>query len=427
MNGRKIMACLISVVTACSVAGVSAANAQTTRPAPPSGNASTMDVSKGELFRQGGSSYPRLIKLEHSGDATGHMMASMTTYVDNAGRAVIYESSDDGASFRQVGEIRDPAGENKKGVCCSTLYELPSAVGDMPAGTLLWAGTFGVGDDADQRHASIRMWRSDDHGRTWNYMSNVVTPPQGPGVWEPEFTVAADGSLVALYSDDMDPVHDQKMVEVRSKDGRTWTDRTDIVMNSKFTVRPGMAGVRRLPDGTFVMAYEVCNYDPHHLCPTFMRTSVDGWNWGDPMNLGTEIVSDNKTYPTHTPTITWAPGGPDGRLVMAYQVLQNPDGTPAPGDGNTLLVNDNPKNLRSGWREIPSPVQIKYSRGSDCRNFSPTLAPSADGQSVVHIATDYIKYIGGPCEAFFGKGPIDGQHAAESGQHDHKLLGPPAP
>lgn len=421
MNSRKVLACLISLLAAFSMIGFRqlAAGAAPPQPAPPPGGPSTSDVNRGQLLRQGGSSYPRLVKLANSGPANGRMLASMTTYVDNAGRAVFYESQDDGGSFQQVGEIRDPEGENTKGVCCSTLYELPKPVGDMPAGTLLWAGTFGVGADADQRQSSIRLWRSNDQGRTWSYVSNVVTPPPGPGVWEPEFTVSAQGDLVAFYSDDMDPKHDQTMVEVRSKDGRIWTDPTIIVQNAKFTVRPGMAGVRQLPDGTYVMAYEVCNYDPKHLCAAFMRTSQDGWNWGDPNNLGVEIKSSNNTYPVHTPTITWVPGpGPDGRLVMAYQVLQNPDGSPAPGDGYTLLVNDNPRNLAAGWREIPSPVQIRYSRGSDCRNFSPTLVPTSDGKSVVHIATDYIKYIGGPCEAFFGKGPIDGGNGqmAASGQ-----------
>ena len=414
MNGRRIRAGAATALAALLVTGLCYGMAQADEPA-----AAPMDVNQGEMFRQGGSSYPRLVRLQHSGPANGRVLASMTTYVDKAGRAVIYESGDDGKSFEQVGEIRDPEGENTKGMCCSTLYELPRAVGDMPAGTLLWAGTAGVGADADTRTSSIRLWRSDDHGRTWNYLSNVVTMPPGPGVWEPEFTVTADGQLAAFYSDDMDPNHDQKMVQVRSADGVHWTDQRDAIKDDRFRVRPGMAGVRQLPDGSYVMVYEMCNYDPVQICTVFMRTSRDGWDWGDPRDPGTEIVSDTGGQPLGTPTISWTPGtDPNGRLILAYQMLGGDNGGLAPGNGRTLMVNDHPSDLAHGWREVPAPVQIEHNQGSDCRNFSPTTLPTSDGRSVIHLATDYEKYIGGPCEAYFGTGPIDGDagQAGETGQ-----------
>lgn len=406
MKGRKVRTYLATTFSVLMLFG--AHQVASGAEPPPADGAGATDVDRGELFRQGGSSYPRLVRLERGGVANGRIMASMTTYVDNAGRAVFYESRDDGATFQQVGEIRDPAGENQKGMCCSTLYELPERVGDMPAGTLLWAGTAGIGADADERRSSIRLWRSDDHGRNWEYLSDIVSAPVGPGVWEPEFTVSAEGDLVAFYSDDMGSEHDQKLVQVRSRDGRNWTDSRDTVKNDKFTVRPGMSGVRQLPDGTYVMVYEVCNYDPVHICTVWMRTSRDGWDWGDPHDLGTEIVSDSGTQPLGTPTIAWAPGkNPNGRLLLAYQMLGGDNGGFAPGNGRTLMVNDNPSDLSSGWREFPAPVQISYNQGSTCRNFSPSMVPTLDGESVVHITTDFERYIGGPCEAFFATGPID--------------------
>ncbi|GAB3275014.1 sialidase family protein [Parasphingorhabdus pacifica] len=405
MNGRKVRACLAIALSAVLVTG---GHQVASGAAPPTeGDAGATDVEKGEMFRQGGSSYPRLVRLEHGGLANGRILASMTTYVDNAGRAVFYESWDDGATFEQVGEIRDPAGENAEGMCCSSLYELPERVGDMPAGTLLWAGTAGIGADEDERRSSIRLWRSDDHGRSWEFVSNVATAGVGPGIWEPEFTVSEQGDLVAFYSDDMGSEHDQRLVQVRSRDGINWTEPEDTVKNDEFTVRPGMSGIRRLPDGTYVMVYEVCNYDPVHTCTVWMRTSRDGWDWGDPYDLGTEIVSESGTQPLGTPTIAWAPGdGPNGRLLLAYQMLGNDDGGFAPGNGKTLMVNDDPSDLSSGWREFPAPVRISHNEGSTCRNFSPSMVPTRDGASVVHITTDYEKYIGGPCEAFFATGPI---------------------
>ncbi|GAA3355958.1 sialidase family protein [Saccharopolyspora gregorii] len=422
MNGKKARAGAATALSVLLLAGWYQASAWAD---PPATDPVPMDVSKGEMFRQGGSSYPRLVRLENGGLANGRVLASMTTYVDNAGRAVIYESTDDGKSFQPVGEIRDPAGENAKGMCCSTLYELPRQVGDMPAGTLLWAGTAGVGDDEETRTSSVRLWRSDDHGRNWTFMSDVVAKPPGPGIWEPEFTVSAEGDLVAFYSDDMDPAHDQKMVQVRSKDGITWTDERDAIKQDEFRVRPGMAGVRQLPDGTYVMTYEMCNFDPVHTCTVWMRTSPDGWDWGDPYDPGTEIVSDTGGQPLGTPTIAWAPGDdPNGRLVLAYQMLGGDEGGWAPGNGRTLMVNDHPSDLSTGWREIDAPVHIDHNQGSTCRGFSPSVLPTEDGKSLIHVVTDFEKYIGGPCEAFFGTGPIDGDGDAATANTGRTPLDP---
>ncbi len=406
MRGRKL---LVSLVSALSLVLVTVPTGAADEPPP-----GAADVDKGKQFREGGSSYPRAIKLRHSGPLTnGKILVSTTTYQNEAGFPVFYESNDDGRSFRQISEIRDPAGENRQGMCCSTLYELPQQVGDMPAGTLLWAGTAGIGLDEEQRQSSIRLWRSDDHGKTWSYVSDIANPPQGPGVWEPEFTVSAQGDLVAFYSDDMDPNHDQKMVQTRSQDGVHWTEPKDTFKDDRFAVRPGMAGVRQLPNGTYLMTFEACNYDDQRLCAVYIKTSQDGWNWGDPREFGTEIKTDTGKYPMHTPTLSWIPGPGQGKLVLAYQILADESGAPVEGNGRTLLVNDDPTNLESGWREIPSPVQIKHNRGSDCRNFSPTVAPIDGGASVLHLTTDFIDYIGGPCELFYGTGPVDGQPGAE--------------
>ena len=73
---------------------------------------------------------------------------------------------------------------------------------------------------------------------------------------------------------------------------------------------------------------------------------------------------------------------------------------------------EDPDDLGGPWKEIPSPVQISYNQGSSCRNFSPSLLAGEDGESMIHVATDFEHYIGGPCEAFYGVGPIDGGTAA---------------
>src|SRR5690242_12557652 len=180
-----------------------------------------------QLLYPDGASYPRVIRLEHSGAANGRVLASVGT-VDGSALGVIMESLDGGETFHQVGSIADPDGADGRGMCCGTLFELPSPVGDMPAGTLLWAGTFGYKVPEADRHTTQRLWTSRDIGRTWTFRSDIATSPNQYNAWEPELSVAADGRLVAHFSDESDkPNHDQKLVRVRSADGITWTDYSE--------------------------------------------------------------------------------------------------------------------------------------------------------------------------------------------------------
>lgn len=350
------------------------------------------------LLYEGGASYPRVIRLEHSGPANGRVLASVGT-VDGSALGVILESTDQGATFHQVGSIADPEGANGRGMCCGTLFELPSQVGDMPAGTLLWAGTFGYKVPAADRHTKQRLWISRDLGRTWTFRSDIATSPNEYNAWEPDFSVAADGQLVAHFSDESDkPNHDQKLVRVRSADGVTWTDYRETVKNPDFFVRPGMAGVRRLADGTYFLVYEVCNLAAQPMCSVYFRTSTDGWEYGDPLDLGTSVRTTDGKWMRHTPTIAI---GPTGTIVLAAEMLVNADGSKADGNGKTLLVNEN--NGTGPWREIPAPVQVPSPDNHGCMNFSPSLLVTPDGGNVLELATDVVD---GVCHAFYATGPI---------------------
>lgn len=348
------------------------------------------------IFDGGASSYPRVIKLEHSGAANGRVVGSVTSDVDGSQVGIILESTDNATSFHQVATIKDPEGANGRGMCCGTLYELPIQVGDMPAGTLLWATTAAYKPPAAQRHTKQRLWESRDHGHTWTFKSDIDTSPNKYNAWEPDLSVSTDGYLVANWADETDkPNHDQKLVQARSADGITWTDKRDTVKNADFYVRPGMPGVRRLKDGTYFMVYEVCNLD-EPLCSAYYRTSADGWNYGDPLDLGTGIRTADGKYPRHTPTISV---GPTGQIVFASEMLVNADGSHAPNNGTALLVND--ANGAGPWREIPAPVPVPDPNNEGCRNFSPSLIAGAD--SVFEVATDNID---GVCTALFATGPI---------------------
>src|ERR1700761_4065074 len=114
-----------------------------------------------------GSFYPRVIRL-----ANGMLLTSLTTNIGRDGVGVIEASVDDGQSFQQVAQIRDPTAAAGGSVCCATLFQLPSRVGDLPAGTVLWAASTGSGVPASKRTSRERLWASSDDGLSWRFVSD---------------------------------------------------------------------------------------------------------------------------------------------------------------------------------------------------------------------------------------------------------------
>lgn len=344
--------------------------------------------------------YPRALRLEHNGDANGRVLASAVTFDRGNGLGAIHESTDDGQTFAQVGTVADPEAGGDQGLCCATLYELPQQVGSLPAGTLLWAAS--VGQSEPDRRMALRVFRSNDVGRTWEYLSTVATAPNDRGLWEPEFSLDAEGNLVCHYADETDGFHSQKLVAARTSDGVAWRDHRDTVASTLAPDRPGMPVVRKLPDGTYYMSYEICAPAGQFACVAHYRTSPDGWDWGDPAHLGFRPETADGKYFKHAPNIAWAPepGNPQGRLLMVGQVMFNADGTRAAGNGKTVWTNSD--SGRGPWREIPAPVAVDFDTIDFCPNYSSALLPSTDGSRFLEIATDYD---GGVCKPYYATGP----------------------
>ena len=152
----------------------------------------------------------RVVRLEHASRPEERQWLVATALVPAGGKhANVYLADRDGAPFRQIGEITDP--EFGSGVCCGTLYELPRQVGSLQAGTLLWAAS--VGKKAERM--AIRIYRSEDEGRSWSYLSEIRAANPG-GIWEPEFTLGSDGALILFFSDETNPAkHSQTIKKVR--------------------------------------------------------------------------------------------------------------------------------------------------------------------------------------------------------------------
>lgn len=140
------------------------------------GNGTAVYVSDNEAtFDPGGATYSRIICLKNSGSGNGTLLCTfdqlknVTVSMDD-GTSVskqvypIYKSTDNGDNWQLISNVYDKEyGLLRTSQPC--LYELPSQVGDMPAGTILLAGN--IFDDTlihSQESFCIRVRMADIHG-----------------------------------------------------------------------------------------------------------------------------------------------------------------------------------------------------------------------------------------------------------------------
>ncbi len=142
--------------------------------------------------------YARAVQIEHGHEPSGNgrIVAAVTAFTGST-HVDVYGSKDDGASFSVIGTIQDT--DFAGGLCCGTLFKMPKTVGSLQAGTLIWAGSVGQNVPQPGRRMQIKIYASTNGGRSWSFQS-AITAPNGGGLWEPQFTLAADGALVLTYS-----------------------------------------------------------------------------------------------------------------------------------------------------------------------------------------------------------------------------------
>lgn len=347
--------------------------------------------------------YPRVVRISHdpTSSMNGTVVASVTSFPGGKGEEQIFSSSDNGKSFARIGTINDA--DFASGLCCGTLYELPTPVGSLRAGTLLWAGS--VGGDTPAKPMQIKIYRSTDRGATWSYLSNCASgsvPRSTGGLWEPEFTIAANGALVCFYSDETVSGFSQLIHQVTSTDGVNWSAPVRTIASGVQADRPGMVVVRRLPSGRYFMTHELCG---PAACTVFYKTSPDGIDWTPAGNVGARVETADGQWFLHTPTNAWAavPGTANGRIFVIGQILSSASGVAA-GNGRTIFYNDSVDG--SGpWKTLAAPVTIQSPPTSSnyCQNYSSPLLPSEDGRTLLGLAS-YFDTSGGSqvCKTFFG-------------------------
>ena len=353
-----------------------------------------------------GEMYPRAVLIAHNADSTrnGDIVVSATSFDGGTGHEDLFISHDQGVSFSPLGSVTDTA--FAAGLCCGGLYELPRAIGALPAGTLLWAGS--VGGDTPTAPMQIRVYSSTNEGATWTYLSNCATatvPRSAGGLWEPDFAIAGDGRLMCYYSDETRPGHSQILTEVATGDGVTWTPTGDLAISAVAADRPGMANIVALPAGSYAASFEICGT---LNCATYFKTSADGINWGAAGTLGTPVALSNGTTFWHTPTLVWSPvpGQAHGQLLLQGQILTL-NGVVQAGNGATLFYNS-AGDGSGGWQSFASPTSISMpsgTAGNPCQNYSSPLLPLGNGRTALSLASDYV---GTNCETFFNVAPLSG-------------------
>ncbi|KAH8684051.1 family 93 glycoside hydrolase [Ilyonectria robusta] len=288
--------------------------------------------------------YSRVIEL-----SDGSLIATWENYSPEPPLVYfpIYKSLDGGVTWAEVGKVEDQV--NSWGLRYQPfLYELPQAIGDYRAGTILLAGN-SIPTDLSQ--TKIDVYASTDGGENWDFVSSIASggearPNNGlTPVWEP-FLMVYNNQLVCYYADQRDANYGQKLSHQTTSDLLTWSSVVDDVHdNNNYVARPGMPVLALLPNGNYIYVYEVCGTDGCRL--HYRLTS-------NPLNIlsatAYSLVSTSGTRPVSSPSVVWSSvGGASGSIIVSS------------GSQSNIFVNKN-LGAADSWVEYTVPQPKAYSR-----------------------------------------------------------------
>ncbi|MCU1441027.1 MAG: hypothetical protein JWP85_2024 [Rhodoglobus sp.] len=394
-------------------------------PAPASASTGTVVAAPTSGTGVENNDYPRIIRLAASADTSKRGNLLVMYSVNDTGvrtHSVVKRSTDGGQTWTAISTLYSPTAG--WGIYFGSMYELPVASGGLAAGTIIAAGN--AWDNVNWGFQEVQTFISTDYGVTWSPRGNCVTKSGSPsavstGLWEPEIILNADGKLACHFSDERlrSSGFSQKLVMVTSSDGgATWAGAVDVVAIGDSSSRPGMPVVRKLGNGTYALAYELCRDsvgNADQTCRVYLKTSADGANWGTPSSTGTLVQTADGRQLLHTPGLTWTPGGgANGTLIIAGQrVVTGSDGPTTvvkPESGRVVFTNTN--NGAGSWQAVSAPVTISptgdYNNGpgKHCANYSPSMVPTASGSAVMMVTPRFLTGSSTRCDIRFGIGPI---------------------
>jgi hypothetical protein len=340
-----------------------------------------------------GIGYASAVKLAHQPQAPDNGRLLLVYEPSDAGNVPLFESRDDGDSFKRIGTIDESAHSDDTSWALRWqphLSELPRSSGELPAGTLLLAAN-AIRRDANDRITAqdLQLYTSRDGGRTWEYRSSIAKGGGQPsdrlnkGVWEPYIVVLDDGRMVVFYSTEQHKAQGFNQLlahKVSADGGRTWSEEVFDVALPGGVERPGMAIVERIPGRGYAMVYEnIDNTAGARNGQVHIKFSRDGLDWGAPDDRGMPIQTASGAWPAACPTIRWLPGEtPDGVIVVAAQRA----GGGGDAGGRTFYWNTD--GGRGPWWEAGAPVRKRT--GNIHAGWTQAMVMREDGR-LLHVTS----------------------------------------
>ena len=282
-----------------------------------SGAATIFTPTASAGFVDPGVMYARPVTLHYNGTANGTMLTTFETYTNGTPYFPVYKSTNGGSTWSYLSQVDDTV--NKYGMRWNPdIYELPAALGSLPAGTLIEAG---LSVPSNLASTTILLFDSTNQGASWSYLSTVAvggvasTADPNTPVWEP-FLLMYDGSLVVYYSDQREnSTHSQLLDHQTSTNGTTWSSVVDDVVYPAQAARPGMTTVAEIGGGQWIMTYEYCGLVSSG-CPVYYKIASSPLNFG--AATGNPITLNDGSSFADQPYVTWTPsGGADGTIVVS--------------------------------------------------------------------------------------------------------------
>ncbi len=313
--------------------------------------------------------YPRVLELHYAGELNGLLLATFDhSTVQEPPVTPVYCSRDHGITWEEYSKVEDT--HNGYGIRFQpVILELPQPCGDLPAGTLVFAGN---SVPLDFKSTALDFYISRDHGITWEFRSTIAAggPPVeqnfeelGP-VWEPCIYLNADGDLTVAFTDERphtDPRFNQTLALSVSEDGgKSWGEAIYTVTVPDRALRPGMPVVSRMGNGKYIMVYEIVGYP---CCDIYFKLSDDGVDWGDPLLQGKRVETKEGLFLGSMPYVLWVPqGGKNGTVIVSAKREGEHIGMRDPGYYHVnynygkgewkrvpMLITYNTDKLEAGW------------------------------------------------------------------------------
>jgi hypothetical protein len=308
-----------------------------TLPAPASAyGPSVMFAPSGSCNRSYCTTYAKSVQTN-----TGRILASFedNNQPANGQTFPIFSSMDSGRSWTKIAAVADTSARHMGSNWGNPyFYVLPQAIGTMPAGTILLAG---IASTPDRSATAIELYKSNNDGFTWTWVSEVTVGGGEWGsanptpIWEPNLLVA-NNRLIVYYSDERDKTyHDQKIVHQTSTNGVNWGPVIEDVAMGDRALRPGMPVVTRMANGQYIMVYEMVGQAG---TPNNYKISSNPESW-NASNGGTTIDNGGSPFITKLP---------NGRL--AYNSYGSTD----------IRINTN--NGAGAWTPVHTAMPRGYSR-----------------------------------------------------------------